>query len=260
MLRIGRIPYANLFPLYYHLQCMAERGTREYGFIDGVPSEVNRLLREGLIDVGPSSSIEYLRSPGRYMTVDGHSVSSEGEVGSILLFSRAPLETLDGTTILYSSQSETSAALLGIILSRFYGLHCDTQQSGLPLLDGLRGHPAYLLIGDDALLEARRRQGLHVYDLGEIWYRHTGLPFVYALWTADRGIAGRIDAFAADLDRAREEALRDLPAVARACPCRKWLSERDLLDYWGKLSYDFNDRHRRGLELFSRYLREDGVL
>ena len=41
-LRIGKIPYLNLFPFYYWLENFANG--RNYEFIKGVPSEVNKLI------------------------------------------------------------------------------------------------------------------------------------------------------------------------------------------------------------------------
>ncbi len=256
MLKIGRIPYANLYPIY---RCLEKASTTAYEFIGGVPCEINRLLREGRIDISPSSSVEYLRRPERYLLIEGHSVSSEGPVGSILLFSRMRLEGLDGRTVLHTSQSETSAALLRIVLSRFHGLRCNIESSGLPLDEGLGTHAAYLLIGDDALRHARRRPTPFVYDLGDIWYRETGLPFVFALWMANRGSAAAIESFRRDLDVAKAEALGSLPEIAESCPARRWLSAEELTAYWRGLSYGFGERHRRGLELFNEYLKETGV-
>ncbi len=256
MLKIGKIPYTNLYPIYYYLEMTPGR---KYEFVEGVPSDINGLIRKGRIDISPSSSIEYLRRPEKYIPVPGHSVSSEGPVGSILLFSRRPVETLEGFTVLYTRQSETSVALLRIVLSRFYQLQCSLKSSGLPLEEGLRNHSAYLLIGDDALREAHKWPNLYIYDLGDIWYRKTGLPFVFALWIANKGAGAELKSFITDLDEAKDRALRDLPKIARTCPFRKWLSEKGLMDYWRKLSYDLDDKHRQGLELFNKYLREPGI-
>ena len=122
-LRIGRINYANLFPIFHALLEKAGDSSA-YEFVEGVPSFLNRLLREGKVDISPSSSIEYLRRRDKYDILEGHSVSSFGPVGSILLFSRRPIETLNGLTVLTSAQSATSVALLDIILKKFYELDC----------------------------------------------------------------------------------------------------------------------------------------
>ena len=261
-LRIGKIPYINLFPIFHVIEKLA--GNDRYTIIEGVPSVLNRSLREGSIDISPSSSIEHLRHPDKYDVISNHSVSADGPVRSIYLFSRVPLEALDGQTILTSSQSETSVALLKIICRKFYHLTCTFSSSGEPIETALRSHPSYLLIGDDAISQFRRWQGLHVYDLGDLWKQHTGLPFTYALWLVRKECARTVPAelasFVRDLDRAKELALSDLGRIASAAPFKGILSENALVDYWRGISYDLTEGHLKGLGLFRQYATELGLL
>ncbi len=256
-LKIGRIHYANLYPIFYNLQ-RADRSS--YEFIEGVPSVLNRMLREGEIDISPSSSIEYLRYGERYAILEGHSISSAGPIGSILLFSRRPIETLDGLVVLTSSQSETSVALLDIILKKFYDLECPLKSTAEPFSEAIKSHTAYLLIGDDALKEALKWPKLHIYDLGDIWYKETGLPFVFALWTVRKDCCENnpalLEQFRKDLNTAKTKALKELRIIAREFPLRALLSEDDLVSYWTGISYDLSDEHKRGLELFRKYAEE----
>ncbi|MBI4849222.1 MAG: menaquinone biosynthesis protein [Nitrospirae bacterium] len=121
-LRIGRIPYANLFPIFYYLEKQCNHSA--YRFVKGVPSKVNKMLREGRLDISPSSSIEYLRNKNKYLIVPYSSISSSGPIKSILLFSKYPLNELGGKAIALSSASETSTALLKIILKDFLSVKC----------------------------------------------------------------------------------------------------------------------------------------
>lgn len=257
-LKIGKINYANLFPIFYTLEKTADCSM--YEFVEGVPSLVNRLLRDGEIDISPSSSIEYLRHKNNYSFFEGHSISSFGPVGSILLFSRRTIETLDGLTILTSSQSESSVALLDIILKKFYELTCPLESSGSPLSKALENHSAYLLIGDDALREALRWPKLYIYDLGDIWYKQTGLPFVFALWIARKEYCASeplfCERFKKDLDVAKTQALNSLRTIAGESPLLTILSEDEIASYWQGISYDLADTHKKGLDLFRKYAEE----
>ncbi|MDP2156559.1 MAG: menaquinone biosynthesis protein [Nitrospirota bacterium] len=261
-LRIGKISYANVWPIFYMLEKDADCSS--YEFIEGVPSALNKMLREGSIDVSWSSSIEYLKNPGLYDIIENHSIDSNGPVGSVLLFSRKPMKELGGETILMTSQSETSIALLQIICRKFYGLSCDYMQTSEPFEQAIESRAAYLLIGDDALSEALRRPDLHIYDLGQLWKEHTNLPFTYALWLVrkeSRTDKGRlIRTFKQDLDRAKERALTDLRSIAAVSPFRDILSVDGLVSYWKNISYDFSEEHREGFELFRRYAEELGLL
>lgn len=260
-LRIGRINYANMFPIFYMLEHGCDCSA--YRFIEGVPSELNRLLREGEIDISPSSSIEYLRHKDMYTILDGHSISSFGPIGSILLFSTRPLETLGGSTILTSSQSETSVVLLDIILKKFYSIECILKPSNNSFSKALEYYPAYLLIGDDALKAvsgcklqvAGNNSKLYVYDLGNIWYQHTGLPFVFALWIARKDSETKmlLGKFRMDLSKAKDAALKNLKTIARESYLINILSEDEIVSYWEGISYDLDDEHLAGLELFREY-------
>ncbi len=265
---VGRIPYAYVFPIFYVLD--HEVDCSQYTFVEGVPSRLNRMLRKGEVDISPSSSIEYLGNPGRYQIISNHSISSRGPVGSILFFTPKPVEELEGALVFASSQSETSVALLKIVLRSFYGLSATVESVPDPIQSGDVG-AAFLLIGDDALRQQaiRNRPGADgkrvsscypfVYDLGEIWYRQTGLPFVFALWIVRKDIPEKkelIDKFTGDLDRAKESALKKLPVIARYAPIRSFMTEEEILSYWRKLDYELSAEHKKGLALFDQYRKE----
>lgn len=261
-LLIGEIPYANLFPIFYMLK--SESDISEFEFIKGAPSDLNKKIREGKIDISPSSSIEYLRHLDKYKLIENHSISSMGPVGSILLFSNKPIEKLGRLTVLTSSQSETSVALIRIVLNKFYGLDCSFKSSSEKLKDVIGSSDSYLLIGDEALMEARTWPGLYIYDIGELWYKHTGLPFTFALWIARKDCCTEkrdlcrkfIDA----LNRAKNSALINLETIAASSPLKDMLSEEYLVSYWKEISFDFNEEHRKGLELFRTYSKELGLI
>ena len=300
-LKIGRIPYANLFPIFYTLQ--RECDCSGYKFIEGVPSTLNRLLRSGEIDISPSSSIEYLGCESQYTLLEGHSISSKGPIGSILLLSKKPIEELEGKTILVSSQSETSVALLGIILRKFYKIECPLRPTDEPLDSLISKADVFLVIGDDALKAAKtvanyktgdtpsltlsprgggqgwggtsetpsiKSEIVHIYDLGELWYRNTALPFVFALWIARKDCfsekAELLKTFIHDLHKAKDLALQNLDKIARELKPLLLsrhavnITEEDLISFWKGISYDLTEEHKKGLELFRKYSAELGLL
>ena len=85
MVRLGRISYVNMAPVFYRLDAEVEE-------IQGVPTELNRRVLAGELDVAPISSIEYARNADRLRLLPRLCVSSEGAVDSIQLVSRKPLE------------------------------------------------------------------------------------------------------------------------------------------------------------------------
>ncbi len=55
MIRLGRIAYANMAPVFFRVEA-------EYEEVTGVPTDLNRRLVAGEIDAAPISSIEYARA------------------------------------------------------------------------------------------------------------------------------------------------------------------------------------------------------
>ncbi len=286
-LRIGRIPYANLFPTFYYLE--KECDLSEYKFIKGVPSALNKMLRDGELDISPSSSIEYLKNKKKYFILPWFTISSSGPINSILLFSKIPIEELGGKTIAVSSDSETSVSLLKIILNDFLSLNCRFKTfSSSGIRSVLTHFPAALLIGDNAMKEAKKaasdtelkvksktnrsqssivnrsprakptgQSSLFIYDLGELWEKHTELPFVFALWIVRKDILPHkmelIKKLAADLLAAKKYTSKNFSSLAKLAPQSKWLGEKDLVKFWKGISYDFTERHMEGLRLFEKY-------
>ena len=279
-LRIGKIPYANLFPIFYMLE--SECDCSGYEFVEGVPSALNYMLRMGEVDVSPSSSIEYLRHSDEYVIVEDHSISSMGPVGSIILLSGKPIEELNGLSVLTSSHSETSVALLRIIFERFYKVKCDLKTADIHLDSLPSAAEAYLLIGDDALkavksydlkvksesknsqLSTLNSKLVYIYDLGELWQEHIGLPFTYALWIYKKDCCREkpelLERFKNDLKKAKKLALKNFKKIALQSPMRGILTEAELITYWENISYNFGDEHKKGLELFRKFSEELGLI
>ena len=92
MIRLGRIGYVNMAPVFFRLEAEVEE-------VVGVPTELNRRLLAGEIDVAPISSIEYARNADRLRLLPRLCVSSEGAVDSIQLVSRTPLEQVRSVAV-----------------------------------------------------------------------------------------------------------------------------------------------------------------
>ena len=261
-LRIGQIEYANCTPIFTSLK--AHFPCTDYRFIGGVPAELNVMLRRGEIDVCPSSSIEYAKNPGTYVLLPDISISSVGPVKSVLLFSRVPIEKLNTGTIGLTTESDTSVNLLKILFARFYGFKNRFERTPLALPDALEQFSALLLIGDTALREGMTRKDCHVYDLGELWYHFTGLPFVFALWIATREAAeqrgGELKLLSRELLAAKRIACDSYASIAAASREREWIERDTLVEYWRTISYDLTPRHIEGVRTFYRFACDLGLL
>lgn len=251
----------------------------QYDFIEGVPSLLNRMLRNGEIDLSPSSSIEYLRYKDKYVFIEGHSLSSKGPIESILLVSRIPIDKLGGKKILTSSQSDTSVVLLDIILRKFLKIVSILEPTDERIESLLNKADSFLCIGDDALkakklvtcekkpeIQILNSEHIYTYDLGDLWFKNTCLPFVFALWIVRRDSLKEkvelINRFSKDLDRSKILAKKHLYEIAselKPLLFKRYgllLTEEEIFSYWKGISFDFNEEHKKGLELFRRYSEE----
>lgn len=262
MLRIGEINYLNCTPLFTSLR--SNYPESDYRFIAGHPSELNAKLRGNEIDLCPSSSIEYARNPDLYRILPDLSISSKGPVRSVLLFSKLPIDSLDGASIGLTSESETSVILLKILLSLKFSFA--NSYSRVEVIDRTLSpeHDALLLIGDRALLAAAQERSGYVYDLGELWYEFTGRPFVFALWLL------REDAFMKSAEAvyllqerlvsSKNIAMESFAEIAATLKQTIWTNSDFLINYWRVISYDLTQDHIEGLKLFYHYAAECGFI
>lgn len=259
ILRVGRIPYANLLPIFHAL--ITHFSLDDVRFVPGTPSELNRKLRAGRLDISPSSSIEYGKFPGRYLLCPGVSISSRSKVMSVLLLSNAPLKRLPDDPVAVSGASDTSVVLLEILLRESLGKRNRLVRTRASPKDALRRHPAFLAIGDEAIRASLDGTARYVTDLGEWWRRETGLPFVFALWIVSREavqLRGEpLRGFARTLLSAKRIARESLtrPEHLRIGPA--WMPRELRTAYWRNLSYEL-DEEVEGLLRFYRLATKIG--
>ena len=251
--RLGIVDYTNVAPLHWGLE---QRGAAEHlEFHRGVPTELNRSLRDGDIDLTLISSIEFLRYRTELRALPDFSIATLGPVYSVVLFHWTPWEKLDGVRIAVSTDSATSVELLRVLL------HANGMQATFvpmaPDLDlMLTTCDAALLIGDAALEEAVRKRpvagGIPLQtDLGDAWYDLTRLPFTFAVWASrrDRPPSKRL---VAALRAARERGLGQLEAVAAAEADKRGLSTAVVQRYLSNFRYYLEPPDRDGLLEFGR--------
>ena len=237
-MRLGRISYANMAPVFYKVEADVEEVT-------GVPTELNRMLLDGELDIAPISSIEYARNADQLRILPRLCVSSEGAVDSIQLVTRMQFNQV--RTVAVTPESATSVVLTRILLPK---------AEILPL--GMEAD-AKLLIGDAALHSAYEDPTPH-FDLGRLWLEKTGLPMVFAVWAAPEpvvdGLVELEHALVASVRLARSEP----ELLARKASELYGYPAGFLARYFEKLRYSFGPRERAGLYTFLEMARDAGEL
>ncbi|HEY3462333.1 MAG TPA: menaquinone biosynthesis protein [Gaiellaceae bacterium] len=242
MIRLGRISYVNMAPVFYRVDAEVDE-------VQGVPTELNRMLVAGELDTAPISSIEYARHAGSLRLLPRLCVASEGAVDSIQLVSRKPLEQVRAVAV--TPESATSVALTKVLLPEAAQAPLEAYETGEA--------EAKLLIGDAALRSAFEDPTPH-HDLGRLWLERTGLPMVFAVWACPEplaeGLAELEDALVSSVRLARAEPEQ----LAYEAAERYGYPAGFLARYFEKLRYRFGPRERAGLYTFLELARDAGLL
>jgi chorismate dehydratase len=265
-MRVGRIAYINCYPVYGAI----DRGIVRLGgrLVDGVPTALNRAMASGALEVSVVSAVEYARDAARYLLLPDLAISCDGPVRSVMLFSRRPAEELHRCRVLVSRSSMTSVALLELLFERVWKAEPVFVPNDAEIADlartGHDAHDARLIIGDAALTLTAGANRLaarypHAYDLGEAWKQWTGLPFVFAVWVAQRvtPVAQSL-AIHAGLIESRDWGLAHLDQLAAQAAMATGVSRSKALEYLSGLDYGLRYEHLAGLTTFFGKLAASG--
>lgn len=253
------VNYINTAPIYEPWKKSVHK--RGWHVEEAPPSTLNRLLAAGRLDLGFVSCYEYGARPQNYRILPDLSISANGPVGSVFLFSKVPLEDLDQAPVLLSSQSETSVCLAKVILEEFGGVR-PKYYSGEVTGQHRSSCTALLAIGDDALRIVDEGSFNYQFDLGEIWKTQTGLPFVFAVCAVrEEFCLSKPEVLAevySELLRCRKEGGDNLRAICDIVAPRIPMDVSHCYDYLKGIEYDLGPEKQRALKAFFDYLIKRG--
>jgi len=262
-MKIGRIPYINCYPVYGGI----DRGVvrLEAELVDGVPTDLNRRMGAGELDISVVSAVEYARQADRYLLLPDLAISCDGPVRSVMLFSKRPAGELGGRSVIVSRSSMTSVALLELLFENLWHARPrfvpgDAEVKDV-VVDTSSDAEARLVIGDAALVlgSNHRERYPFAYDLGLMWKEWTGQPFVFAVWVAQRSTSVKAALLAhAGLILSRDWGLRHLPELADQAHQATGVERSVCAEYLSGLDYGLSYPHLAGLTEFYRRLVERG--
>jgi chorismate dehydratase len=231
--------------------------------VPGVPTELNRWLVDGRIDLGLISSIAYARNHQRLLISRRLSISSLGAVDSIQLVTRVPVAAIRSVAL--TTQSATSVALLKTLFKLRFRQEVAYGELQGSVAQALEDYDAALLIGDQGL-EALYfpEAGTTCHDLGAMWTEWTGLPMVYAVWAAREDFArsnsDELVAVEQELVSCVVYGRQHVPEVVKAALGRYRFDRESLTRYFAILHYGFGEEYRTGLRRFYELAYEAGEL
>ena len=252
-MRIGSVPYLNAKPLIAWFQ--TPEGKRSgVEVVYDVPSRLARMVEAGEVGCAMVSSVELFRHAD-WRAVPGIAIASTGKVLSVRLFSKVPVDRIHSVAL--DTSSLTSSALVRVLFARWWYATPRYIPAAPNLEAMLQQADAALLIGDKGMMACS--EGLFVVDLGEEWYRWTGLPFVWALWL---GRAENITPPLVDcLHRAKAWGLEHLDTIVQQEASRLGIDEALVRRYLRDImQYEMTDAHEHALHRFAQECERLGLV
>ncbi len=279
-LRISVVEYLNTAPLVWGFTEGPLQGRYDLSFT--LPSKCAEALRRGEADVAIIPSIEYQRMEN-VVVLPGMAVAAKGEVQSILVVAKKPIDR--ARRIALDSSSRSSAALVRLLAANYWGIQPEYVEAPPNPQAMLADADAALVIGDPALRIAvkmgmlatklpsgeRCCQGdpkdmpvpgfetLFVYDVAYQWREMTGLPCVLAIWVGRREAV--TPEVVADFLASKQYGLEHIEEIAEAASNELELPPAALERYLGQsIDFSLDEDNRAGLELYFRRCAEAGLI
>jgi len=246
-IRVGAVSYLNTKPLIYGF----EKGMMqdEIDLVIDYPSKIAQSLLDNTIDIGlvPVAIIPEMKE---YHIIGEYCIAADGPVASVCLFSEVPLE--DITTVLLDYQSRTSVMLVQYLIKEYWKITPEFKLAEEGFINAIKGNTAAVVIGDRAFRQ--RTVSPYVYDLGEAWKNHTGLPFVFAAWVSNQPMP---ESFIQQFDQANQYGFDHLQEVLSANPYDIF----DLKKYYTHIiQYHLDGPKRKGLQQFLHWCRSQAAV
>ena len=242
-IKVTAVSYLNTLPFLY--------GIRHSEVADAVdlsiatPAACARQLETGQTDLSliPVAAIP---QHTHYQIIGDYCIGATGKVRSVVLLSNHELP--DIKTVYLDAESRTSVTLARMLARDYWKITPDFK----PLTgENIKAGESCVLIGDKVFLHESRFT--YRYDLAETWINYTGLPFVFATWTANKSLPS---SFIEQFNKALNYGIKHIPqslteppqgGEARALPCPRDTA----LEYLTKnISYPFDAEKKNGLTKF----------
>ena len=205
-------------------------------------------LREGEIEIGLISSLDYALKKESWQIVPHLCVASKNKIKHVQLFFKKGLK--DIKTVAVDKNAASELFLLKILMREKFLISPDYIEMESDLENMLVDAEAALLVGDQALNNYKANRNR--IDLNDEWTDLTGLPFVYAFW------AGReITITQNDIKMLHSSfnlGYNNLEKISKDYAKKhqeNWVFYHDFLTQ--NISYSFSDQEKEGLNEFYNY-------
>jgi len=206
-----------------------------------IPSVCSEKLERGEVDLA-LVPVAILPQLSESYIVSDYCIGAVGSVKTVGIYSDVPIEEL--TEVYLDFHSRTSVQLAQILMKEYWHISPTLLQAKEGFIDKIGGTVGAVVIGDRAIgLEEKH---FYFYDLGEMWLKHTGLPFVFAAWVSNRPLP---EDFIEKLNKAFDYGIHSIPELMYILPSPS--DDFDLEEYFTRyISYELDADKKKGLALF----------
>lgn len=279
-LRISIVEYLNTAPLVWGFVEGPLTGKYDLSFT--LPSQCAEALHHGDADIAIIPAIEYQRMDN-IVALPELAVAAKGEVRSILVVAKKPIEM--AKRIALDTSSRSSAALVRLLADGLWKIKPEWIDAEPDPSEMLKHADAALVIGDPALRISLKMEALNakvpsggaccqgdaedmpvpghetvfIYDVAYQWREMTGKPCVLAFW------AGRRDAITpevvADFHASKQYGIERICEISEAAAVKLDLPPRALERYLAEnIDYHLDEENLAGLRLYYEKAAAAGLI
>ena len=241
-IRISAVKYANTYPFIY--------GLKESGFDKRViletdhPADCAAKLIDGRVDIGliPVAVLPLMKE---YHIISDYCIGANWNVRTVMLLSSCPFEEIRNIYLDYHSRS--SVNLTKVLAKNSWKREFNWINTSKAFdFRNIGPNESVVLIGDQCFeFENSFRYKI---DLAREWKEFSGLPFVFACWTANKVLDNE---FIKDFNEALQLGVNNIDAVVEKFGKTGIIKGEILSTYLVEnIDYNFNDEKKAGLKLF----------
>jgi chorismate dehydratase len=235
---VAAVNYLNTKPLLYGIK--KHPVFEQIDLVEDYPAKIADMLLNGIVDLAlvPIAIIPQMK---QHHIITDFCIGSDGAVASVCLFSEVPVQEIEELYLDY--QSRTSVLLAKLLLKEYWKKNVRfIDAPSEEFKNKIVASTAGVIIGDRAL--EQRLKSKYIYDLGEAWKHHTGLPFVFAAWISNKRLFAD---FVIQFNEANAVGVQHLNEVITENPC----TVIDLRKYYTEcISYNLDEGKKKGMKLF----------
>jgi chorismate dehydratase len=247
-IRISAVKYANTYPFIY--------GLTESGFDKRViletdhPADCSAKLISGRVDIGliPVATLPLLNE---YYIISDFCIGANGNVRTVMLLSNSNFEDIQNIYLDYRSRSSVNLTKILAINSWKKEFKWISTSKGFDFIN-IGRNEAVVLIGDQCF--EYEKSFRYKIDLSGEWKKYSGLPFVFACWTANK----KLDSgFIKDFNEVLQIGVNNIDAVVEKFGKSGTIKGNDLKIYLTQnIEFNFDDKKKKALKIFLELLKK----